>query len=137
MVEPMGAGKRRKQWVLWGGVAWVTLFLFWLPVEDISLWPALALGALGMAWLFMRWRLGTVRTVRRWLCIAGAAGLGIPVGALLLLVFKSGAHGHGFFELPLALLARLLPQIPVWVLVGMFYGCFIERGLAYLRRQAD
>jgi hypothetical protein len=69
--------------------------------------------------------------------MAGWLGLAAPVSALFLLVFKSGVHSHGFLEFPLSLLSRLLRQIPVWVLVGILFGFFIERGLRYITKQGD
>jgi hypothetical protein len=69
--------------------------------------------------------------------MAGWFGLAAPVGALFLLVFKSGVHSHGFPELPLSLLSRLLRQIPIWVLVGFLFGFLVERGFGYITKQGD
>ncbi len=138
MVEIAGSGgSRQKQWTRWGGVAWVTLFLFWLPVEDISLWPAFFLAGCGAAWLYGRWRLLNEDVQGSWWWRAGAAGLVGPVGAVILLVFKSGAHGHGFPELPLIKLVAVLPQIPVWMLGGVVLGLLIERRFGFATRQGD
>jgi hypothetical protein len=137
MAESVGAGKGPKEWIRWSGVAWMTLFLFWLPVEDVSVWPALALSGLGLAWFYMRWRLGAAGANWRWPWMAGLLGLAAPVSTLFLLVFKSGVHSHGFPELPVSLLSRLLRQIPVWGLIGVLFGFFIERGFGNITRRGD
>ena len=137
MAEGLRVGNAPKVWIRWSGVAWVTLFLFWLRLEDVSVWPALALSGLGLAWLYIRWRLGAAAANRRWPWIAGWLGLTVPVSVLFLLVFKSGVHSHGFPELPLSLLSWLLRQIPIWVLVGFLFGFLVERGFGYITKQGD
>lgn len=137
MAEGSGPGGRQKHWIRWGGVAWVTLFLFWLPVEDVALWPAVTLAALGLAWMLLRWGSAVGPEGAMWPVAGALMGLMVPISAAALLVFKSGAHGHGFLELPLVTLFDVLPQVPYWGAAGLAVGLAIQFRVKQKPRKGD
>ena len=115
------------------------LLLFWLPVEDLDvLWVILlaaALSALGAIRFFVashaaaieRPETGRVRPGNDrpfWVYpLAGAlTGMGSPLAAVLLMVFKSGLHGHPSPDFTPAQLMGVLSGIPFWIIGGALLG---------------
>ncbi len=109
----------------------VILFLyaiFWISLEG-RLWQSilLAIGvtivAAGYAW--QRYLGGRTFSLRTWLIATGLSGMlfGLLVGLLtiLLMVVKTGLHGHGP-EFTTGEISWVLEQIPLWSTIGLLAG---------------
>ncbi len=98
--------------------------LIWLPLEDInSIFPVLF--SLIGATIFSVYNFG------KWVCenarmknlIYGALiGASIPLLSILLMVFKSGLHNHGFSEYPISDIVFLINSFPLALLAGALIG---------------
>ena len=114
-----GSGRRSLRW---GGLLLLGLLLAWLPLEDVHVGAALTLAALFGLWLY-----GRLISERRpsalahlgWAALAGAV---VPVMALVLMVFKSGLHAHGFSDFSVAQMVAVLALIPQALGVGLLVG---------------
>ena len=100
------------------------VLLFWIPVEDTTLVPALLLGtAICALTLVALWTKISKMTKAQTVVVAFAgllAGGAVPVVAALLAIFKNGLHSHGYPDFINAQLLDLLTRIPVWSAAGMF-----------------
>ena len=100
------------------------VILLWLSFEDqderraILLAALLStLGAVATGMHFSGWLRGY------WLVILGAVfGFLVPLLAVLLMVIKTGLHGHGVPDFTLAQITAVLRLIPVWSGVGVLVG---------------
>lgn len=111
--------------------------LLWLPVEDLSVRPALLLAA-ALCGLGVRRILAASPTAlsRPWLRLALAGllnGLAVAPLALGLMIFKNGLHGHSQPEFTLAQAAALLRTTPAWGAGGLLAG--LGFGLLHKRKQ--
>jgi hypothetical protein len=76
-----------------------------------------ALGALATSTRFGR------RLRGYWyILLGGAFGLLVPLMAVLLMVLKTGLHGHSVPDFTLEQLSAVLRLIPVWTVVGVLVG---------------
>lgn len=110
------------------GAGWVLLFLLWLPFEDTQIiFPAVLAVDLGI-WLALRawpsWiRLGDAAAA----ALTAAAWLGsLPLLAVLLMMFKSGLHGHGFGDFTASQVQLALLATPVCALLGGVLGAIVH-----------
>jgi len=100
------------------------VILLWLSFEDqderraILLAALLStLGAVATGMHFSGWLRGY------WLVILGAVfSFLVPFLAVLLMVIKTGLHGHGVPDFTLAQITAVLRLIPVWSGVGVLVG---------------
>ncbi len=116
----------RLRWERLSALCLGILWLFWLPVEDNGL-LAVHLFALGSsalttlrvqrAQLWMSWKPGYRMVMMG--CLAGF--LVTPI-ALLLMVFKSGFHGHNSPDYTLDQMAAVLWSLPLWLASGGILG---------------
>lgn len=99
---------------------WGLLFLIWLPIEDVDTRYVVPLAAGLCVWFAIRLLAGSERKLglARFLFIGTLSGLLISPFAVLLIVFKSGLHAHGFPEFTLEQIVDILRSTPLWVLVG-------------------
>ncbi|TAK13608.1 MAG: hypothetical protein EPO32_04765 [Anaerolineae bacterium] len=113
------AAKRRLRWA---ALAWGALFLFWLPLEDVT--PNAALGLAGglCVWGAVGWTARRDVPPARWPWLGLVAGLALAPLAAGLLVFKSGLHSHGFPDFGPRQLLDLLAGMPAWGLGGALAG---------------
>lgn len=130
MADPGMAATWQHGGLRWSGAVWVALFLLWLPLEDTSTWPAQILAALGITWGYVRFFGAAGSKGWTWVRRGLVVGLAVPILAVLLLVFKTGLHGHGFPELPLPRLAAPLTWLPVWLAAGLLFSFFWQRRAA-------
>jgi hypothetical protein len=113
------------------------LVLLWLPVEDLSVRPALVLAAalsgLG-AWRVLASSPTALGRPRVRLALGGLlAGLAVAPLALGLMIFKNGLHGHSQPDFTLAQAAALLRTAPAWGAGGLLAG--LGFGLLHKRKQ--
>jgi hypothetical protein len=117
---------RRPLWLRWAALAVGAGLLVWLPIEDIHVfWPLLFSGlACFLIAAFSLWR---VRPDNRkgfllHLLAGLLAGALLPLGAVFLMVFKSGAHGHGVPDFSPGQISSVLFRIPIFALGGLLMG---------------
>ena len=114
--------------VRWSGAIWVALFLFWLPFEDVGTTASLFLAAMGALWLLLRWRSSRAQaSLPAWILSGLLLGAAIPLMMIALAAFKSGLHAHGFADIPLVQLQRVVSKWIGWLVVGALVG-----GVGYL-----
>lgn len=113
------------------GAAWLIALLAWLPIEDTTVLPALGFATAGVAWLAWRNLRGWPSSALRATSLGTAAGLASPMGALVLMAFKSGLHGHGFAEYTAAQVLSVIQTTPFWLFGGGILG-----GLAWQFRRS-
>lgn len=95
-----------KQHARWLQLIFLCGLLLWLRIEDVKLhWPTLL--ACGMVYLFWNGKRPVSYTLAQRVSLGMLSGMMVGVLALLLIVFKSGLHAHGFFELPKGMLVQL------------------------------
>ncbi len=104
------------------GAAWLITLLFWLPIEDTTILPAMAFALAGIAWLAWRRKLALPASAARAAALGATMGLAVPLAALLLMAFKSGLHGHGFAEYTPTQVWSVVQTIPFAILTGLFIG---------------
>jgi hypothetical protein len=111
-------------------LAYVAVLFVWLGEED-SLGLVSGLGAasasLFVAHAIVRKAGGAALAARRWLALAGAAGLLAGAGGALatatLMAVKVSLHGHpGVLDYPPAAVLAVLAALPVWALAGGLAG---------------
>jgi hypothetical protein len=99
--------------------------LLWLPLEDVSVnWVLFFAGAINLWWavrfLAARSSTNSNRLIVHYLWVGTIAGLAVPPLAVLLMVFKSGVHGHGFSDFFPDQLQAVLLRTPAWGGAGFF-----------------
>lgn len=107
-------------------------FLFlWLHIEDNSIFPAVAAGfmlTLVTAAIWLNRHFGG-RTLALRLFLPAAAlvgavgGLGTSAATALLMLLKSGMHGHVFPDYPFGVIVEIVQRAPLWALAGAL-ACF-------------
>lgn len=125
----------------WGAL-WMLAFLVWLPFEDTQIWTTVILASAACLWLAgSRVGLGRVAaaTTRgapaaqpwwRAAALGAAFGAAIPLIALILMAFKSGAHGHGFADFTSRQLWQLVELLPLTLALGCILGLASRRQLS-------
>lgn len=120
----MPANLRAHRILRLGGILLGVVALLWLSFEGRDERQAILLAALLST-------LGAIATGLRfggrlrgyWLVILGAVfGFLVPLLAVLLMVIKTGLHGHGVPDFTLAQITAVLRLIPVWSGVGVLVG---------------
>jgi hypothetical protein len=122
---------RFSRFIRTAGVLWMLAFLIWLPFEDTATWMALALGATGCAWLWLRWLFSRTQHVgrRRGLAAGALIGAAIPLMVIALMAVKSGLHAHGFGDFTGRQLWSVLSLIPIAAIIGAIVGVLAETSL--------
>jgi hypothetical protein len=124
-------------WFKLAALAWGVLALLWLPVEDLDLrWVstfAAALCALAAARFTLPSPTAGQKNRPWWLdpLIGLLAGLCVPPLAVLLMIFKSGLHGHTIPDFTPDQIFSVLYQAPYWAAGGLLIGL----GLGIFRKQ--
>jgi len=106
------------------------LWLFWLPVEDSSLFTVY-LFALGISLLIAIWlqrsRLwGSWKPTWRMVSLGSLAGLLVTPLALILMVFKSGLHGHLTPDYTSDQILTVLKNSSIWLIGGGMVGLGLQ-----------
>ncbi len=100
------------------------LILLWLPIEDTSEKPAIAIALVISVLLALRVLFGEQhqRGIIRLTIIGVLAGTAITPIALLLIAFKTGLHSHGVPDFPVEQIINLLRGTPFFSIGGLFLG---------------
>jgi hypothetical protein len=114
------------RWLRFLALALGIILLLWLPIEDMSERGPVLLAAAVCGWWAARF-LVPVRPQDRgfWLrhLFCGAlAGLATTPVALLLMIFKSGLHGHAAPDFTPAQMQSVIIGTPLWVGSGILLG---------------
>jgi hypothetical protein len=100
--------------------------LLWLPFEDVSAAVVLLFAAAINAWWGARLLLATPNDRRalllRYALVGMLAGLAVTPVALLLMAFKSGAHGHNLPDFSYDQILAVILRTPVWTAAGLLLG---------------
>jgi hypothetical protein len=112
------------------------VLLFWLSVEDTTLQTPLMMATwvagLFTLHLWVRFRTSPCQNIWRRYPLAGSLiGAFIPITAVLMTIFKSGLHAHGFFEFTIPQLANVLRLTVPLTITGLLLGM----GISLWRRQ--
>lgn len=106
-----------------GATALGIVLLFWIPVEDTTLVPAILLATTICALTLVALWPKIVTTTKAQIAVIAFAGFltggTVPVVAALLAILKSGLHSHGYPDFNNAQLIDLLTRIPVWSTAGL------------------
>jgi hypothetical protein len=113
-------------WLRWAGIALGILFMVWLPIEDVHVNYVVGLSCGICAWFVVRYFAVRWDDLSRWLMMlwGGAAGLGVPLVAVGLMVFKAGIHAHGFLDFANAQILEVLQSAPWWIVLGIIVSSF-------------
>lgn len=108
------------------GLLLLVAFFMWLPVEDTGEWLVLAYGALVCAWGASRLLSKAEAAISpgwlRYLLAGLSAGTALTPVTLLLMAFKTGAHGHLTPDFTSYQIWRVIMLTPVWILSGALIG---------------
>ncbi len=104
--------------------------LFWAGLEDASVAPVVALGAITAALTFghallARWRSGSLNAGEWcvWMILGGAgAGMGAALAAILLMAIKVSLHSHNYPDYSPTAVVGLFTRAPQWGLAGLLIG---------------
>lgn len=121
---------RYRSWLRLLAIGYGLALWFWLQLEDNTVVPVTLFG-LGMTllaslfWLLRQF--GGQLIPRRYIVVGGGlvgalVGLGTAVATALLMLLKTGLHGHLYPDYPPGLIIALLERAPVWVLAGGLAG---------------
>ena len=107
-----------------GAILLGVMILFWLSLEDRderqAVFLAVLLSTLGAVATRMRF---SKRIYGYWYLLLGVVfGFLVPMLAVLLMVVKTGLHGHSVPDFTLAQISAVLRLIPVWSVVGLLVG---------------
>lgn len=118
------------------GFLWLALFLLWLPFEDTNVVVPLLSAIWASVWLviLLARRQEKVRSNRRFTLLGLLLGMGIPILAVLFMVFKTGIHAHGFSEYGANQFLFVLSIIPFSAVLGVVFGLLYLRGYACLKK---
>lgn len=116
-------------WLRWIGISIGALGFIWLPIEDQSLWFATLLSAAVSAWLALRYIYNQTDSpsLKKLSTIGVLSGALVTPMAVILIVFKSGLHSHGFLEFPLSKLVSYLINTIWWSLLGILVSILFYR----------
>ena len=102
------------------------LIFVWLPFEDTTLRWLILLAIAICAWGAARLLIGFPSSTRIgvWIYpISGAlAGIAVAPTAIVLMIIKSGSHGHGTADFTIDQVVTLILRTPVWVISGILIG---------------
>jgi len=102
------------------------LIFAWLPFEDTNLRWLILLAIALCAWGTVRLLTGFPSSARIgvWIYpISGAlAGIAVVPTAIVLMIIKSGSHGHGTADFTIGQVVSLILRTPVWVISGILIG---------------
>ena len=103
--------------------------LFWLPIEDIDLRLVLVFSSAICTWWAARFLVNYPpekhNFIIRHIIISTLAGAAVAPLAVLLMVFKSGLHGHGTPDFSFEQIRQVFWQSPLWILAGLLLGAGI------------
>jgi hypothetical protein len=108
-------------------IIWMVLFLFWLPIEDTTIWASAAL-ALGLT-IGLAFRFALNRSAPSWantFATGALLGASLPLLTIFLMAFKSGLHAHGFADFTLRQLSVVLYSIPFTILIGLLIAALTK-----------
>ncbi len=108
-------------------IIWMVLFLFWLPIEDTTIWASAAL-ALGLT-IGLAFRFALNRSAPSWpntFATGALLGGSLPLLTIFLMAFKSGLHAHGFADFTLRQFLVVLYSIPFTILIGLLIAALTK-----------
>ena len=107
-----------------GAILLGVMILLWLSIEDRDERRAVFLAAMlsTLGALVTGLRFGARLRGYWYILLGGTFGLLVPLLAVLLMVVKTGLHGHSVPDFTLAQISAVLRQIPVWSVVGLLVG---------------
>jgi hypothetical protein len=116
-------------------------FLVWISLEG-RLWQSILLGvgiaSLGAGLIWQRFFKGRTISLKQWLATIGLTGLlcGFSIAwlTILLMVIKTGLHGHGP-EITPAEISWVVNQVPLWSAVGLLTGLGIGVLISCVQRE--
>jgi len=111
-------------WLRWAALGTGAALLAWLPLEDVNpAWPLL-LSGLGcfLAAVALLHRAGGGAAPWPHLLAGLLGGAAVPLGAVLLMVFKTGVHTHAVTDFTPAQINAVLTRTPVFALGGLLMG---------------
>lgn len=113
-------------WGRWTGLGLGLLTLLWTGIEDLDIWYFVGLSILWSSWGAVILRKGQ-RFKHTWKAALWgvAAGLAVTPFALFLVALKGGLHGHGFSDLTVSQLQKLVGLSLWWVSAGGILGGLI------------
>ena len=113
----------------WAWLFWVAFFFFWQRTEDVDLIivTLLGLSASGLILFSFTATKEFAQTLPAYLLSGLTAGLLVTPLILILIVFKSSLHAHGFFELPSGQITDILINSFYWLFIGPLVSYLIYR----------
>lgn len=115
------------------------VLLFWLSIEDTSeTWAILFSIAISacLAIVFLGANRLSVRSLLyNCILIGTLAGILVTPIALLLMVFKTGLHGHEAPDYTAQQFISVVRRMPVWIVGGFFIG--LGSGIWITRQQSE
>ncbi len=113
-------------WLRWTALGTGMALLAWLPLEDVNpAWPLLLSGLacfLAAAALLRRAPAGRRAAFGLQLLAGLLGGAAAPLGAVLLMVFKTGVHTHAVPDFTPAQISEVLTRTPIFALGGLLMG---------------
>ena len=114
------------QWLRLAGLLIIVGLFIWIPFEDQDSKWVLVMSAVISAWLAVRLLLNIVvsdwQKVMWHSLIGGLAGLAIAPLAFLLMLFKSGLHGHAVADFTVDQFQSVFGVTPFLLLSGLLIG---------------
>ncbi len=113
----------------WAWLFWLAFFLIWIRVEDVDLFfvTILGLGGAGLIIVSYATTKENVVLLKGYLIRGVIAGLFVTPLILLIILFKSSLHAHGFFEIPGKQISDVLVNTIWWIFLGPLIGYEIFR----------
>jgi hypothetical protein len=100
--------------------------LVWLPFEDQNVIVVIIFAAALCVWFAVRYLWFIPPAQRRYalrcLLVGAAAGLALAPMAILLMIAKSGLHGHDVPDFTLTQITSILWRAPLWTIGGALVG---------------
>jgi hypothetical protein len=113
-------------WLRYYAILLGILFLGWIPIEDMNEGWVVAIAGAFTAWWAARYLSMSPSTLQLlWLRQAAAgliAGLSVTPLSLILMVFKTGVHGHEAPDFTPQQMARVVELTPIWAGAGLLIG---------------
>jgi len=125
-----------KKWIRNIGILIGAFILLWLPAEDISPLNTILISAVVGLWLsvWIRLQMGQKSNeITIDMTIGTLVGVAVPVIAVLLMVFKSGIHGHVSPDFSNQQLFEVLTRAYIWGTGGLLIGLGIGLWQTVLR----
>jgi hypothetical protein len=112
------AEQRKSLLLRWWGIFWFFLMMFWLPVEDVTIYAVvlIAVGLCGWIGVWGAHRWSARIPPERYPLWGLVMGLAVPLVGIGLIIVKNGLHAHGFSDFTAEQMGQVLKS-------GFFSGC--------------